>query len=231
MASLCFIALAVALWALSTTYGTIVLVALGLSALGDVALASDRPAAFMAGLGFFLLAHIAFSAAFAQAPWSWGVLAGAAAAMTVAKSFGADHTVDLQAFSGEALTKKILEITGGAGADVVLEVAGVSAAFTQGIQLVRTCGRLISIGNVSIDKKFEVPLAPGWITRKSVNIIGVVRYNPWYLLKSLKFLQRTFRNVDYEQLTDATFSLDQVQEALETSEKRIVTRAVIVPNP
>ncbi|OPY86642.1 MAG: 5-exo-hydroxycamphor dehydrogenase [Syntrophaceae bacterium PtaU1.Bin231] len=154
-----------------------------------------------------------------------------ASRLTVAKSFGADHTVDLQAFSGEALTKKILEITGGAGADVVLEVAGVSAAFTQGIQLVRTCGRLISIGNVSIDKKFEVPLAPGWITRKSVNIIGVVRYNPWYLLKSLKFLQRTFRNVDYEQLTDATFSLDQVQEALEKSEKRIVTRAVIVPNP
>ena len=83
MASLCFIALALVLGALSTTYGTIVLVALGLSALGDVALASDRPAAFMAGLGFFLLAHIAFSAAFAQAPWSWGALATAAAAMTV----------------------------------------------------------------------------------------------------------------------------------------------------
>ena len=49
MASLCFIALALVLGALSTTYGTIVLVALVLSALGDVALASDRPAAFMAG--------------------------------------------------------------------------------------------------------------------------------------------------------------------------------------
>lgn len=83
MASLCFIALALVLGALSTTYGTIVLVALVLSALGDVALASDRPAAFMAGLGFFLMAHIAFSAAFAQAPWSWGALATAAAAMAV----------------------------------------------------------------------------------------------------------------------------------------------------
>jgi hypothetical protein len=61
-------------------------------------------------------------------------------------------------------------------------------------------------------------------------VIGVVRYNPWYLLKALKFLQRTFRKVDYEQLTDMTFSLDQVQEALEKSEKRIVTRAVILPN-
>ena len=73
---------------------------------------------------------------------------------------------------------------------------------------------MISIGNVSVDKKFEVPLAPGWLTRKSINVISVVRYNPWYLLKALKFLQCTFRKVDYEQLTDMTFSLDQVQDAL-----------------
>jgi threonine dehydrogenase-like Zn-dependent dehydrogenase len=150
--------------------------------------------------------------------------------LAVARSFGADNTIDLHAFSGDALCKKILEITGGGGADVVLEVAGVSDAFIQGIQLVRTCGRLISIGNISVDKKFEVPLAPGWITRKSITVIGVVRYNPWYLLKALKFLQRTFRKVDYEKLTDMTFNLDQVQEALEKSEKRICTRAVIVPN-
>ncbi|QTD46950.1 lysoplasmalogenase [Ottowia testudinis] len=82
-ASASFIALAVSLGALSTAYGVIVLAALVLSALGDVALAFDRPAAFMAGLGFFLLAHIAFSMAFAQAPWSW-VLAVAAAGMAVA---------------------------------------------------------------------------------------------------------------------------------------------------
>lgn len=150
--------------------------------------------------------------------------------LAIARSFGADHTIDLQDFSGEMLSKQVQDITGGVGADVVLEVAGVPAAFMQGIEIVRTCGRLISIGNISIDKKYEVPFAPGWLTRKSISVIGVVRYNPWYLLKALKFLQRTFREIDYEQLTDVTFSLDQVQEALEKSEQRIVTRAVIVPN-
>ena len=82
-ASLCFIALAVSLEALSSTYGTIVLVALVLSALGDVALASSRPAAFMTGLGFFLLAHVAFSVAFVQAPLSMSALAGAGAVMAL----------------------------------------------------------------------------------------------------------------------------------------------------
>ena len=82
-ASGCFIALALALGALSTRYGSIVLVALVLSALGDVALAGRRPAAFMTGLGFFLLAHMAFSVAFAQAPLPLAALGGAAAAMAL----------------------------------------------------------------------------------------------------------------------------------------------------
>jgi hypothetical protein len=46
----------------------------------------------------------------------------------------------------------------------------------------------------------------------------------------LEFLRRTFRKLDYERLTDKTFGLDQVQEALEQAENRTVTRAVIIPN-
>jgi len=158
------------------------------------------------------------------------VLDGISSRLGLAKAFGADFTLDLGSLRGDALTKKVLEITRGAGADVVLEVAGAPAAFVEGIQLVRPCGRLISIGNVSVDKEFEVPLAPGWITRKSITVIGVVRYNPWYLLKALEFLKRTFRKVNYEGLTDKTFGLDQVQEALEQAENRTVTRAVIIPS-
>jgi len=83
LASASFIALAWSLGAWSTTYGSIVLAALVLSTLGDVALASQRPAAFMTGLGFFLLAHIAFSVAFARAPLSASIAAGAAAGMAL----------------------------------------------------------------------------------------------------------------------------------------------------
>jgi threonine dehydrogenase-like Zn-dependent dehydrogenase len=158
------------------------------------------------------------------------VIDGIQSRLELARDFGADHIIDLKALSGDALMKRILEMTGGSGADVVLEVAGVPGAFTEAIQYLRTCGRLISIGNISVDKAHEISLAPGWLTRKSINVIGAVRYNPWYLLKALEFLRRTFRKVDYERLTDKTFGLDQVQEALEAAENRTVTRAVIIPN-
>jgi uncharacterized membrane protein YhhN len=64
-ASTAFILLALSLHATDSTYGQIMLVALVLSWIGDVCLISERSALFLSGLAFFLLAHIAFSVAFA----------------------------------------------------------------------------------------------------------------------------------------------------------------------
>lgn len=67
LASLGFLALAVSAGALETghTYGQLVLVGLVLSFFGDVFLMADgRPALFLAGLGSFLLGHVAYAAGF-----------------------------------------------------------------------------------------------------------------------------------------------------------------------
>jgi uncharacterized membrane protein YhhN len=65
-ASTAFILLALSLHATDSTYGQTMLVALALSWVGDVCLLSERSALFLSGLAFFLLAHIAFSVAFAS---------------------------------------------------------------------------------------------------------------------------------------------------------------------
>jgi uncharacterized membrane protein YhhN len=65
LASAGFLALALSLDATRTAYGQVVLAALVLCALGDVLLISRHArAAFLAGLGSFLLGHLAFAAAF-----------------------------------------------------------------------------------------------------------------------------------------------------------------------
>lgn len=87
-ASLLFIAVALALGAADgTRFGGLMLLALVLSAIGDVCLLSERQRAFMAGLGFFLLAHLVFSVAFTLAPLQAGALVAAAAAMTLVGGF------------------------------------------------------------------------------------------------------------------------------------------------
>jgi uncharacterized membrane protein YhhN len=80
LASTGMIAAAVAAGALERGgYGTAILVALGLSWVGDVCLLSRRHGWFLAGLGAFLLAHVAFGAAFVVRGVAWPWVLGAAA--------------------------------------------------------------------------------------------------------------------------------------------------------
>lgn len=64
MASAGFIAVALTAGALDSSFGRWMLVALALSALGDVSLLGKSEPAFLAGLGSFLVAHVAYGAAF-----------------------------------------------------------------------------------------------------------------------------------------------------------------------
>lgn len=64
LASVCFIGVALVAGAADTAYGRWVLVALILSAIGDVALLGRSSATFLVGLASFLLGHVAYSIAF-----------------------------------------------------------------------------------------------------------------------------------------------------------------------
>lgn len=65
-ASLLFLVLAVHDGVPVTTAGRLILAGLALSAVGDVLLLSNRRPPFLAGIGAFLLAHVAYSGAFLQ---------------------------------------------------------------------------------------------------------------------------------------------------------------------
>lgn len=65
LAALAFITAALFTDALATPYGRVILIGLVLSAIGDVCLIPRRTGpAFLAGLGAFLLAHVAYATAF-----------------------------------------------------------------------------------------------------------------------------------------------------------------------
>ena len=70
LASSAFLALAVQLGAAQSEYGRLVLVALAFGWLGDVLLLSPRERCFLPGIGSFLLAHVAYAAAFWRHPVS-----------------------------------------------------------------------------------------------------------------------------------------------------------------
>jgi uncharacterized membrane protein YhhN len=84
VASTAFVWAALAAGALESAYGRLVLVALCLCWAGDLLLIPrQRRACFQAGIGAFLLGHVAYATAFVTRPWQGGVLVAALFAMAV----------------------------------------------------------------------------------------------------------------------------------------------------
>jgi len=148
-----------------------------------------------------------------------------------AKKFGADHTINMKEF--DTIPKRLDEIdriSKGKGADVVVDLTGVPQAFNESIRIARLGGTVLELGNVSIDEDQCVPIVPGLITRKCLTVKGILRYQPWYLHKTLQFLSKYHDKFPFISLTDRCYSLDETQLALQKAANREVARAIIEPN-
>lgn len=147
-----------------------------------------------------------------------------------ARRFGAQDIVNMRELPRvEDRVAAVQELSGGYGPDVVLEVTGIPAAFVEALQMVRPGGTVIEIGNVSLGAAHETSLAPGLITRKMIRVQGVVRYNPWFLHKSLLLLERRQADHPFDELSDREYALEEVDEAIQRTERKEVARPSIVP--
>ena len=147
--------------------------------------------------------------------------------LEAALAFGADDIVDMREYATpEARVAEVLRLTDGWGADVGLELTGVPAAFAEGIGMIRPGGRYVTIGNVS--PGHLTPFDPGLLNRTMIQIIPVIRYQPWYLRKALQLLAATLGRYPWQELVDTDFAFDDVNNALLRSDRREVRRASIV---
>ncbi|UOY02616.1 zinc-binding dehydrogenase [Blastococcus sp. PRF04-17] len=156
------------------------------------------------------------------------VIDGVAERLELARRFGATDTVDLSDHpEPKDRVAAVQDLTGGIGADMVLEVTGVPAAFVEAVELARVGGRIASVGN--LNAAAEVIMIPGIVTRKSVQIHGVLRYHPWYLHKAVAFLARRQHQHPFDALSDRSYPLANITDALKAGESRSVARVAIVP--
>jgi NADPH:quinone reductase len=97
--------------------------------------------------------------------------AGGAGKLTAAKAAGADHLID---YRSEDLRTKVLELTGGRGADVIYDPVG-GTAFDASLRCVAPEGRIIPMGFAS----GAIPQIPANILLvKNVTVIGFY-YGYW----------------------------------------------------
>ena len=146
------------------------------------------------------------------------VIDGLPGRLELAKQFGADETVDLNEYSTpEARVQRVTELTGGRGGDVVAELVGTPAAVPEGLQMVRSGGTYLEIGNISFGRTAEID--PSALVWGSKTIVGVVMYDPWVIPEALDYLVRTRGKYPHEEVVSHDkYKLADINRAFEEAE-------------
>jgi len=146
--------------------------------------------------------------------------------LKMVKEFGADFTIDLRELkTSEERINKVLELTDGHGADVVIECAGIPAAFKEGLEMVRRGGKYIEVGHYT--DAGPIDIRPHTICKKDVDILGCWAYPRTQFKKSLSLLDSG--GYPFEKLVTHKLSIDEAPKAFSIIEAKEAIKVAIVP--
>ncbi|BBY56398.1 zinc-binding dehydrogenase [Mycobacterium koreense] len=152
---------------------------------------------------------------------------GVAERLALATEFGADETIDISHVdSDRERIKMVRSLTGGHGADVVVEVVGSPAAIDEGLKMLGQFGRYVEIGNINIGQTFEFD--PSRFVFGNKTMFGVSLYDPAVLGRAMTFLASHQATLPLERLTAECYPLDEINEAFAAADSRNSVRAGIV---
>lgn len=148
--------------------------------------------------------------------------------LAIAERLGADHLVDMRALnSTEERVKEVERLTNGLGADVVVECAGVPAAFPEGIAMTRRGGKYVEVGHYTDPGDIEVN--PHTICMMDMNILGSWAYPPTQFDTALQILKRGMDTLPLKEVITHRFRVTEVENAIETVKSKKGIKMAITP--
>jgi len=137
------------------------------------------------------------------------------ARLELAQAFGADAVVDVNEFpTPEARIERVRELTGGRGADVVMDLVGSPAVIPEGLEMLRQGGTYVEIGCIQPGSMLD-PSRLIWGCRK---LVGLPHYDPWVLPRALEFLVRSRGRFPFDRMLSHRYPLERIDEAFATAE-------------
>ena len=128
-------------------------------------------------------------------------------------------------WSQENVVERVMALTDGFGADVVLECAGLPQAQIEAVECTKKSGRIALIGH----HKDPVPLDTKTIVLSNLTLAGSRGEGERSVARSLALLSR--QTIDLSPLITHTFTLDEIHPAFETAEKRLQGAIKVVVKP
>jgi len=147
--------------------------------------------------------------------------------LQLAKSFGADHTIDLDEYlTPESRIARVRELTGGKGAEVVLEVvASAPEAVSEGLEMLDYGGTYLTVGLVG-PYKANVSMMP--FVDRGVRLIGSAQFKPATMATVLDLMARTMDKYPRSKLISHFFPLEEAEKAIQQAAMGKVVRAAVV---
>jgi threonine dehydrogenase-like Zn-dependent dehydrogenase len=137
-----------------------------------------------------------------------------------------DELVDIDEVEVGARLGRVRELTGGRGADLVIECAGVPAAVAEALDLVRAAGRVLVLGQYT--DHGPTPINPHFVTRKQLSVLGSWAFSAAHYLEYVRTVPQLRERFALEKLI-TPFPLERAQEALAAARAGEVGKAVLVP--
>ena len=148
--------------------------------------------------------------------------------LALARSLGAEATVDIADYpTPEARVERVMELTGGRGADLTIEASGGLTAFQEGLEMTRFGGRYLVVGQWT--DYGPLSANPALLTRKVIRVQGVFSAGPRHIIRSLQAM-RTMVDRPVEDLITHRYDLEDVNEGFAAHERLEAMVAVILPN-
>ena len=141
--------------------------------------------------------------------------------------FGADRTIDWDD-EFAVLSRRLADGSGSALFDVVLEFSGAPQAVHAACRLGDVAARVVLVGSVM--PKGPVSIDPEQIVRGWTSLHGVHNYAPQDLQTAVQFLERRHSEFPFAELVERTFSLNEVNAAVETALRDRPVRVAVVPS-
>lgn len=138
-----------------------------------------------------------------------------------AKELEIDYVVNIQ---NEDVKKLVNELTGGYGADVVLECTGAVPAVKMGLDLLTKKGRYVQVGIFATP---EIPVDFEKIIQKELEVIGCRSQNPFDWEPSLQLMSK--KHVNAEALVTHQFDIGEWEKAYELIKKGDAIKVVLTP--
>jgi len=132
--------------------------------------------------------------------------------LDLARELGADAVLDIRTTSTEERKDMVMSMTGGLGAECIIEATGNPSAVSEGLTLLRLRGRYVWAGQYS--DRGPIAFPTHLVTFNALQIFGSAQYTAMDRAEFFEFLTRVPEKWDaIRRVVTDRFTIDQVNEA------------------